>query len=53
VESWNGARFSAPILAGPGTHPASYVVDTGSFLGVKCPARGVNYLPPSSAEVKE
>ena len=31
VESWWGARFSAPIQTGPGTHPASYTMGTGSL----------------------
>ena len=28
-----GARFSAPVQTGPGAHPASYTMGTGSFLG--------------------
>ena len=48
-----GARFSAPILTGPGAHPASYTMGTGSFPGVKRPGRGVDHPPPSIAEVKE
>jgi len=28
-----GARFSAPVQTGPGAHPASYTVCTGSFPG--------------------
>ena len=34
------ARFSAPVQTGPGSHPASCTMCTGSFLGVKC-GRGV------------
>ena len=34
-----GARFSAPVQTGPGAHPASYTMCTGSFLGVKRPGR--------------
>jgi len=30
-----GARFSAPVQTSPGAHPASYIMGTGSFLGVK------------------
>jgi len=30
-----GARFSAPVQTGPGAHPASYTMGTGSFPGVK------------------
>jgi len=48
-----GARFSAPVQTGPGAHPASYTMGTRSFLGVKRLGRGVDYPPPSSAEVKE
>ena len=29
------ARFSAPVKTGPGAHPASYTMGTGSFPGVK------------------
>ena len=51
IESWWGARFSAPIQTGPGAHPASCTMDNGSFLGVKA-ARSDTYHPaPSSAEV--
>ena len=32
---WGGARFSAPIQAGPGAHPASCTMGTGSFPGGK------------------
>ena len=47
------ARFSAPVQTGPGAHPASYEMGTGSFLGVKRPGRGVDHPPQSSAKVKE
>ena len=48
-----GARFSAPVQIGPGAHPASYTMGTGSSPGGK--AAGAWRLPPtpSSAEVKE
>ena len=46
-------RFSAPVQTGPGAHPASYTMGTGSFPGVKRPGRGVDHPSPSSAEVKE
>ena len=39
IESRWGARFSAPVQAGPGAHPASYTMRTGSFPGVKRPGR--------------
>jgi hypothetical protein len=30
-----GARFSAPVQTGPGAHPASRTLGTGSFPGVE------------------
>ena len=47
------ARFLVPFLTGPGAHPASYTMCTGSFPGVKQQGRGIYHPPPSSAEVKE
>jgi hypothetical protein len=47
------ARFSVPVQTGPGAHTTSYTTVTGSFSGVKQPGRGVDHLPPYSAEVKE
>ena len=35
IESQWGARFSAPVQTGPGTHPASCTMGTGFFPGVK------------------
>jgi len=43
-----GARFFTSIWIGPGAHPASYTMGTGSFLGVKQPGHGVDHPPPSS-----
>ena len=48
-----GRDFSATVQTGPGTHPASYTMGTGSFPGVKRPGSGVDHSPPSRAEVKE
>jgi hypothetical protein len=53
IESRWGARFSAPVQTGPGAYPASYTKCTGSFPGVKRPARGLSRPPRFSAEVKE
>ena len=39
-----GARFSAPVQTGPGAHPASFTMGTGSFPGVKS-GRGVTLNP--------
>ena len=46
IESrWGGgARFSAPVQTGPGAHPASCTMGTGSFQGVKS-GRGVTLTP--------
>ena len=48
-----GARFSAPVQTGPGAHPTSYTMGTGSFTGVKRPGRDSVHPPRSSAKVKE
>jgi hypothetical protein len=49
IESrWGWGRFSVPVQTGPGAH-----LGTGSFPWVKRQARGVDYPPPSSAEVKK
>ena len=53
IESQWGGEIFRSRLAGPRAHPASYTMGTGSFPGVKRPVRGVDYPPPSSAEVKE
>ena len=47
------ARFFIPVQTGPGTHPTSYTMGTGSFPEVKWPGRGVDHPSPSSAEIKE
>jgi len=39
-----GARFSAPVQTGPGAHPASCTMGTGSFPGVKS-SWGVTLTP--------
>ena len=41
-----GARFSAPVQTGPGTHPASCTMGTESFQGVKS-GRGLTVTPHS------
>ena len=40
-----GARFSAPVHADPGAHPASYTMGAVSFSGLKRPGRGVDHPP--------
>jgi len=46
-------RFSTPVQTGPGAHPASYTMDTGSLPGVKRQRCGVDHPLTSRAEVKE
>ena len=46
IESQWEARFSAPVQAGSGAHPASCTMGTGSFPAVKRPGRGLDHLPP-------
>jgi hypothetical protein len=46
------SRFSAHVQTGPGAHPASCTVGTGSSMGIKRPGRGVDHPSPPSAEVK-
>ena len=55
IESRWGARFSASVQTGPGTHPASYTMYNGYrvFPGGKQAGYGIDHPPPSSAEVKE
>jgi hypothetical protein len=43
------ARFFAHVQTGPGVHPASFTMGTGSFPGVKRPGRGADHLPPPLA----
>jgi hypothetical protein len=44
IEPRWGARFSAPVQNGPGTHPASCTMGTGSFPEVES-GRGVTLTP--------
>jgi len=53
IKSRGRARFSAPVQTGPGAHPTSYTMGTGSFLGVKQPGCGIDRPPPFTAKVKE
>jgi len=45
----DGGREFPPVQNGPGVHPATYTMGTGSFAGVKRPGRGVDHPPSSSA----
>jgi hypothetical protein len=48
-----GAKFSTPVQTGPGGHPASYTMGTGSFPGVKRPGRGVDHPPHPAPRLKK
>jgi hypothetical protein len=48
-----GARFSAPVQTGPGAHPASCKIGTGSFPGVKRPGCGVDHPPHLAPRLKK
>jgi hypothetical protein len=48
-----GARYSATVHTGPGSHPASYTMGTACYLGLKRAGRGVYHPPPSRVEVKK
>jgi hypothetical protein len=47
-----GARYFAPLQAGPGAHPTSCTMDTGSLSGVKRSGHGINHPLTSGAVVK-
>ena len=47
------AGFSAPVQTGPGAHPASYTIGTGSFPGVKRPGRGFDHPPHLASRLKK
>jgi hypothetical protein len=47
-----GSRIFAHIQTGPGTHPASSAIGTGSFLRVKRLGCGADHPPSSSANVE-
>ena len=44
IKSRWGVRFSATVQTGPGTHPASRTMVTGSFPGIKS-GQGVTLTP--------
>jgi hypothetical protein len=39
-------EFSSPIQTGPAAYPASYIMETESFLEVKQPLTGVDHFHP-------
>jgi hypothetical protein len=48
-----GGGFSTSVQSGPGAHPSSYTMGTGSLPVVKRPGSGIDHPPQSSAEIKE
>ena len=44
-------RDIPPVQTGPGAHPASCTMGTGSFPGVKRPGRDADHSPTSTAAV--
>jgi hypothetical protein len=48
-----GGEFYAPVQTGPGAHPVSYTMGTGSFPGVKRPGRGVDHSPHLAPRLKK
>ena len=52
IEAQWGLDFPYP-QTGPGAHPASPTMGTGSFPKVKQPGCGVGHPLPPSAEIKE
>ena len=54
IESQWGARVFAPIQTGPKAHPASCIMGTGSFLGLKRLGHGFDQPPhPQSSDEVE
>ena len=45
IESRRGATFSAPVQTGSEAHPATCIMGTGSFPGIKRPERGADHPP--------
>jgi hypothetical protein len=52
IESRWGIRFFANFQTGPGAHPASCTMGTGSFPGVKRPGPGADHPPHFSVVVE-
>jgi hypothetical protein len=53
IESRWGRVFFTLIQTGRGTHPASYKMGTGSYLGVKRPGRDVDHPPNLKLRLKK
>ena len=48
-----GAKFYTSVQTGPGAHPASFAMGTGSFPEVKRPGRGVDHPPHLAPRLEE
>jgi hypothetical protein len=48
-----GERHSATVQTGPGAHPASYTMGTGSLPRTKWPGRGVDHPPHLAPRLKK
>jgi len=46
------ARISATVQTGPGAHPASLTMGTGSLEGVQRPGRGIDHSPHLAPRLK-
>ena len=47
------ARFPASVQTGPGAHPASYTMVTGSFLGISSHGVALTTHPHLAPRLKE
>ena len=48
-----GKRLSSHVPTGPGVHPASYTMGTGSFTVVNRPGRGFDYPPHLATRLRK
>jgi len=48
-----GAIFFALVQTGPGAHPVSCTMGTGSFPGIKPPGRGVDHSAHLAPRLKK
>ena len=46
-------RYSTPAQTGPGAHPASYIMGTEPFPGVKQSGRGFHHPPRLAPRLKK
>jgi len=53
IETRWGAKFFRLVQTVPGTYPASYTMNTGSFQGANQPRRGVDHPPQLATKFKK